>query len=286
MKAIRGGMGLGDALYVQAVARHLVNKGERLEVCNAWPDVFRPLGDAVRVTPFRRNNIHYLAHYSMRKRQSTTQFKDCCIQAGITEPVELKLDWQVNDVGLAYGLKQSGKPLVLVQLPRNPMNRKDGFGKELLPNCRVIQDIIDALRGQAKIVLVGSGKPLFEFQGIDVDLSNKTSVRQLLDVAAVADSFLGHCSFFVPLSESLDRPGFFVWSRKGLKARHPYISRITPQKILEKRSSRYAIDDRPDTDAAIRHLLQSRAGAEPDRGKADCAGGIGAGSGGEPAGVC
>ena len=90
MKRIRGGMGIGDALYVQAVARYLVNRGETLEVCTAWPDVFRPIRDKVLFAPFSRHNIQYLAHYSLRKgRPETTQFEDCCIQGGMQHSIPL-----------------------------------------------------------------------------------------------------------------------------------------------------------------------------------------------------
>lgn len=244
MKSIRGGMGLGDALYVQAVARHIVKRGERLKVHTAWPDVFRPLGSMVETAPFTRAGIQYLAHYSLRKGVvGTTQFQDCCIQAGIRDPVELKLDWQRTSDALTGRLLSYGKPIVCVQLPRAPMGRTDGFGKELLPDCRVIQRAIDALKGRALLVQIGSGKPVFEFSGIDVDLSNRTTVCELLDVATVAHGFLGYVSFLVPLAESLDKPALLVWSRKGTKASHEYVRRITPQKVLHKPTSRHVFDD-------------------------------------------
>lgn len=247
-KRIRSGRGLGDALYLQAVARHLVNKGQKLVACCDWPDVFRPLKGSVSVLPFTRERINILAHYSMRKIfKDTTQFRDCCLQAGITEKVELKLDWQPRNLELIQSL-QRDKPIVVVQLPRNPMNRTDGFGKELLPDCGVIQKVIDQLKERCTIVQIGSGTPLFKFQGVDIDLANKTTISDVLDVAYAADGFVGYCSFIVPLAESFDKPGLYVWSRKGLKSRESYISAITPKKILEKPISKSIIDDCPDTE--------------------------------------
>ena len=245
MKSIRGGQGLGDALYVQAVARHIIaTRGERLRVCTKWPDVFKPLGDAVEIAPFTRQGINYLAHYSMRKQQvDTDQFQDCCIAAGIAEPVDLRLDWTLEDVGLAAEVRAPGKPVVLVQRPRAPMDRTDGFGAELLPNCQRIQDAIDLIGERATKVLIGSGEPLYRFQGIDIDLTNRTTVAQILDLASVAGGFLGYVSFMVPLAESFGRPGLFIWSRRGLKSGHPYIRAITPTKILHGKLSRAAIDD-------------------------------------------
>ena len=241
MKAIRGGAGLGDALYTQAVARHLVLKGERLRVHTYWPDVFRYL--PVETAPFTRAGIDILAHYSLRKGVvGTDQFQDVCITAGIREPVELRLDWTATS-DLPKRMLDHGKPIVCVQLPRAPMGRTDGFGKELLPDCRVIQRLIDGLQGRALVVQIGSGTPLFQFKGIDVDLANKTTVCELIDLATVTHGFLGYVSFIVPLAESLDKKALLVWSRKGTKAGHEYVRRITPQKILHKPSSRYVFDD-------------------------------------------
>ncbi len=242
-RSIRGGMGLGDALYVQSVARHLIEKGESLRVHSAWPDVFRPLGDRARVVPFSRN-VQILAHYPSRKRfTETTQFEDCCITAGIKEKVDLRLDWQATNHDLLAYLKDQGLPIVLVQLPRAPMDRKDGFGAELLPKCAAIQTAIDRLKGRALIVQVGSGKSLYPFNGIDVDLANKTTVADLFDIATVASGFLGYVSFIVPLAESLNKPALLIWSRRGLKSGHLYVRQITPEKVLHKPSSRHVFDD-------------------------------------------
>lgn len=155
MKTIRCGRGLGDSIYLQSVVRHLHAQDKaRYRVCSDFPDVFRPLGNAVSVTPFTRQGVNIVAHYVQRKPLAgSTQFQDCCAQAGITTPVELRLDWALTDHALPRELRQrSPLPIVCVQLPRAPMGRTDGFGAELLPDCRVIQRAIDALHGRALIV--------------------------------------------------------------------------------------------------------------------------------------
>lgn len=246
-KSIRGGMGLGDALYVQSVVRHLVEQGQSLRVCTAWPDVFKQLGDRVTTAPFSRQ-VQILAHYSARKQKpGTTQFEDVCITAGLREKVDLRLDWKAEDAALVAWLKDSadGRPIVLVQLPRSPMGRTDGFGAELLPDCRVIDRAIARLkeRKRALIVQVGKGASLYGLHGIDIDLANKTTVRQMLDLSTIASGFLGYVSFLVPLAESFSKPALLVWSSRGLKSRQPYISAITPKKVLHKPSSRFVLDD-------------------------------------------
>lgn len=245
-RLLRGGKGLGDALYVQAVARHLTSRGERrLRVATMWPDVFKPLGDKVQCVEFTRQDVDVLAHYSRRKHQRTRQFEDCCIEAGITGPVELTIDWEIEDTALVTDLwhRAGDRPIVLAQLAREPMGRADGFGRELLPDCRVVQQAIDALRDRAMIVQVGAGKSLHPFTGIEVDLANKTTVSQLLDVAASCTSMIGYCSYMVPLAESFGKPATFVWSRQGLRSSTGYIRQITPAKILEKETSHHVVDD-------------------------------------------
>lgn len=259
MKAIRGGAGLGDSIYMAAVVRHLVATGRGdLEVCSNYPEVFSQL--PVKVSPFRKARIDVLAHYSARKNQPTTQWQDICFTAGLREPVALKLDWQVREAGALIAslrAQASGRPMVLVQLPRAPMGRTDGFGMELLPDCRVIQRSIEVLGGRALLVQIGSGRPLFEFKGVDVDLRGITSVAQLLDLATAADAFLGYVSFIVPLAEVFDKRALLVWSRRGLRSGVNYVRQITPAKVLHKASSRYVLDDckADELEAAVEALL-------------------------------
>lgn len=243
--AIRGGSGLGDAVYLQSIARYFIGRNCKVEVCTdlRWREVFAPLGPQVSLSPFRRERIDRLAHYSMRRERSdSTQFEDCCIQAGIKEPISLRLDWQPRNLDLLARFK--GKPIILVPLPRAPFARTDGYGMELLPDCRAIQRAIDQLKGRAFVIQVGSGVPLFRFCGLDCDLAGQTSVSELLDLAWLADGVLAYCSFMVPLAEAMAKPGLFVWSRRGLHSRTPLIRTITPRKIFTPgHELRAVIDD-------------------------------------------
>lgn len=243
-RSIRCGSGLGDSLYLQGAVRHLVARGAALEVCTDWPDVFRPLAGQVLVSPFRRE-VDIRAHYAPRKRiPGTDQFQDVCIMAGIRGPVDFRLDWQPQNLALIERIRGDGRwPVVLVLLPRTPMDRKDGFGDALLPARGAMQASIDALRGRARLVQVGRGDARYQLAGIDLDLANSTGVADLIDAAWSADGFLGYVSFFVPLAESLRKPALFVWSRRGLDSPTDFIAQITPRKILHRATSRHVIDD-------------------------------------------
>lgn len=246
MKSIRCGRGLGDSIYLQSVVRHLLRAGtySRLRVKSDWPDVFLPLGRRIEVVPFNKTAIDILAHYSSRKGLAgTTQFQDCCTCAGIIGPVELKLDWKVTNQDLVDRLRAPGKSVLVVQLPRTPMGRTDGFGASLLPDCRAMQRMINRHLDTHTIVQIGAGEPLYRFSGITVDLANKTSVAETIDAASAADQVLGYVSFLVPLAESLGKPATFVWSRKGLMDRQQFVRQIRPEKVLHARTSTYVMDD-------------------------------------------
>lgn len=244
--SMRAGAGLGDAIYLQSVARHFSQKGMNVEVCTFYPDVFRPL-HGVKVSRFRRDGIKKVAHYSGRRGViGTDQFQDCCISAGIREPVDFRLDWVPRNphlVGNIRGLAK-GRPIVFVQLPRNPMGRIDKYGDELLPDCSVIQSAINMIGDRAFKVQVGKGQPRYVFRGLDMNLANKTTVSDLLDIGAISDGFLGYCSFMIPLAESQRKPALLVWSRRGLNSHHELVRRITPVKIFHRPElMHYVIDD-------------------------------------------
>jgi hypothetical protein len=197
----------------------------------------------VQVVPFTRQ-VDICAHYVLRKQiGGTTQFQDCCLKAGIEGPAELRLDWTVTNDGLVHKLRKAGRPVLIVQLPRAPMARTDGFGKNLLPDCRAIQHLIDLERDRCFVVQIGAGTPLYRFHGLHLDLANKTTVAEMIDAVSVADACLGYCSFLVPLAESLGKPATFVWSARGLRDGQPFIRSITPKKILHAPTSSYRIDE-------------------------------------------
>jgi hypothetical protein len=241
LKTIRCGRGLGDSLYLQGVVRHLLSKGQQLTAVSDYPEIFSQLG--IKVIPFTRERINIIAHYSMRRGyQETSQFKDCLLQAGITEKAEFRLDWQVQNKKLVHSLKRYRKPIVLVQMVRPPMARTDGFGMSVLPKMDVIQSIIDKLHDTCLIVQIGAGKQLHTFNNIDVDLSDKTSIKDLLDIASQCDAMLGYPSYMIPLAESFDKPALFVWSHKALASGDQVIRTMTPKKLLYK-DNRYVIDN-------------------------------------------
>lgn len=240
MKRIRSGRGLGDTLYMQSVVRHLLTKGERLEVCTDYPEVFD--GMPVNFAPFARHNINYLCHYTKRKTEKTNQWEDIYLTAGLKD-VELKIDWKVKNKSLVEEVKNQseGKKILFVHGGREPMARKDRFGRDLLPNGDVFNRTLRLLSDFFS-VHVGDSELLYPVYA-DKSLNRQTSVSDLLDIAYISDAFYGQCSFIIPLAESFSKPLLVVWSNKGLHSGEPYIATITPRKILSKKTSTYIIDN-------------------------------------------
>lgn len=240
---IRSGRGLGDALYLQAIVRHLVARGERLEVCTDYPALYRFPG-AVRFAPWSRQ-VRYTAHYTQAKHDERThQFADMCRLAGIREQVELKLDWDIHNPALAERVRRAagGRPILLVHGGREAFGRADGFGLDLLPDAAVFNRIVAALRRRFFAVYVGRGKRLFDVL-VDLDLHDTTSVTDTIDLGFIADACFAQCSFVIPLAESFDKPLLIVFAAKGLASRTQAVRTITPKKVLSKPSSTYVIDN-------------------------------------------
>lgn len=243
MKRIRGGSGLGDAIYLRPIVEYFLNQGERVTVCCGYPEVFSGL-DA-RVEPFDRLNIDVLAHYTAGKRRpGTNQWQDICSSAGVSVP--LRFDWTVKNPGLIQDLRAraAGRPLVIVHGGRTPMARADGFGKELLPKQQAFNVVLAAL-SDCFLVQIGKADQVYPLLA-DVSLNGSTSVSDLLDLGASCDAVVGQCSFVIPLAESFDKELLIVWAAEGMSpARHYYISSIKPEKVLSKPSSQFVIDDWP-----------------------------------------
>lgn len=242
---MRGGAGLGDALYIRAVAEWFVRKGQTVTVATPYPAVFE--GAGVQTIPFTRANIDVLAHYSEdRYRQETKQFRDMCLRAGIKEEVPLRFEWQTRNPALVEEMREraGGRQILLVHGGREPFGRNDGLGLDLIPKADCFKSVLAELR-DFFTVGIGDGKRQFYKPDVEMDLVGKTSVTDLLDLGKLCDGIVAQVSFCVPLAECLDKPFLGVWAHKGLcvPTRSPLLKTVTPKKILSKPTSLWVVDD-------------------------------------------
>lgn len=240
---MRGGAGLGDAMYVRVVAEHFSRKGRRVTVATPYPDVFD--GAGVETIPFTREKIDVIAHYSEARYSKETQFKDMCLRAGIHEDIPLRFKWQPKNNKLLDRMREraAGRKILMVNGGREPFGRDDGLGLDLMPK----REAFDAVLGQLSdclTVSVGNGKRQFYSPAAELDLVGQTSVSDVLDLGTICDGFVAQVGFCVPLAECFDKPFLGVWARKGLTTpSRPLLSTVTPKKILTRKTSHYVIDD-------------------------------------------
>lgn len=239
---VRSGKGLGDSLYLRAIVDHLVAAGNRVIPLSNYPDVF--IGSGTRVEPFTRKGECRIAHYTERMAdQSITQWGSMLRRAGLPDDVPLRFSWTIQNRRFVDDLrtKAAGRRIIVVHGGRQPMQRADGYGIELMPSREAFACALDALDDCYR-VRVGNAAHLYPLP-VDSDLNEQTSVADLLDLASISDGIVAQCSFAVPLAEVFDRPLLAIWAAAGLQSHTAYVRTITPRKVLSKASSRYVMDD-------------------------------------------
>lgn len=238
MNRVRGGRGLGDALYVRAVAEKLKQKGP-VTALTDYADVF--IGSGIKVAPFQRNGAGIVAHYvHSRANEDTTQWQDVCRSAGIN--AELRFSWKVQNAGLVRSVREKarGRAVVLVHGGREPMDRKDGFGLALMPKQEAFDAVLRSMRG-CFLVQIGKAEQIYPL-ACDLDLNGQTTVSDVLDLAWDCDAVITQCGFPIPLAECFDKPLLAVWGAAHKTSNHVFIRQTTPQKVLSSPRDSFVMD--------------------------------------------
>lgn len=251
MKRVRGGRGLGDALYVRVVADYLARTlNEPVIALSGYTDVF--IGSSAKVQPRESNGGNVVAHYvTGRSRKETTQWQDVLKSAGISEPVPLRMPWAVRNTALVDDLKRNaaGRPIIVVHGGREPMDRKkDGFGIDLMPTKAAFDAVLGEL-ADCYIVQIGKADQIYPLKS-DIDLNGGTTVSDLLDLVSVCDGVVAQCSFAIPMAEVFDKPLLAIWSASHTRAMwqnspNNFIRQATPQKVLSSERDSFVMDDWP-----------------------------------------
>lgn len=238
---IRGGSGLGDSLYVRPIAEHFAQKGQQVTALTNYPDIYR--GSKVVTEPFSRTNCQVVAHYvNGKSRPDTTQWQDVCDAAGVNTP--MRFEWTIQNQGLVDRIERAanGRPIILAHGGRAPMGRTDGFAMELLPAQWVFEDTLKGLK-DCLVVSIGGTDGIRYQLSAEIDLTGKTSVSDMLDLARICTGVVAQCSFAIPLAECFDKSLLAIWSARARTSNQAYIKTITPQKVLSKPSSKWVMDD-------------------------------------------
>jgi len=247
---VRGGSGLGDSIYLRPVVDHLERAGKAVTVMSHYPDVF--IGTRAEVIPVNKSRpVDCIAHYTTERfRQTSTQWQDILRTGKLPADLALRFTWNPRNVALLERVKRDagGDPIVLVHGGRAPFGRSDGYGKFLMPRQEGFKEVLEVLSGWGKddrcfTVRIGQGE---QYRlPVNLDLTDHTSVSDLLDLATICDGVITQCGFPVPLAECFGKPVLGVWSARGLAAGDKVIRSITPAKVLCGGYERFIIDEWP-----------------------------------------
>lgn len=250
IKRIRGGRGLGDAIYVRPIVDYVCKLGHAVTVLTDFPQVY--IGTGVKTRQFERIKVDVCAHYvGYKSHAGTTQWQDVCKSSGVPIDLPLRFPWRVANPSMVSGLRAQagGRPLVLVHGGRLPMGRTDGFGIELMPSAEAFGHVLAALRG-CFLVQVGKASQVYPLK-CEVDLNGSTTVRDIIDLGACCDAVVAQCSFAIPLAEAFNKPLLAVWGSKISGSREKFVRDTTPLKVLSGERDRFVMDDWDP--AALRH---------------------------------
>lgn len=243
MKQLNASKGLGDALYLRAIVLHLLGKGEKLEVFTGWPDIFSDL--PVTVKPYSAATGDEDWHHAKpclhcRIVTDMDSFSMACQQAGISEPVELRVDWKVRNPAIVARVKrEAGARKILVY---QPLKKAVNQNQEL---ARPQQDaFLNALDARADYFRVKLGHPNLDNAGAcELDLFGKTSVTDAIDIATAADLFFGEPCYLFILAQALKKPSVVMFSGRGADSGRHRITNFSPARLFPKPDLTTAIYD-------------------------------------------
>jgi hypothetical protein len=238
--------GLGDAIYLRAIVLHLLERGDEPTVFTRWPDVFADIPATVkRVEDVTGAEDLRHAMYCLFCRvpavRALDQFALACLQAGILEPVALRMDWKIKNDRLVDDIRRrAGSRRILLFQPVKCANadqealrpKQDSFARFIAGG-----DGFRVKVGNPAHIRAGDATPC------DLDLIGKTSISDVFDVASVIDSIYCEPCFLLPLAEAMDKPVVCMFSRRGLASKVERVYNVTPERLFHKKHLATAVYD-------------------------------------------
>lgn len=242
---IKGASGLGDSVYLFPIVRAIEEKGGDVTVLSFYPDVFASL--ACEVLPYRLTGFHIDCSYvPFKERQSTTQFEDM-LSFFSFEDVPLTMPAPVTQ---PPDFSENGKKVCVVKQPSVPS--MNPLFRELVPKGHTFQRVIDALADEYVFVAVGyKGEIAHPLTGIDYDLTDCTSVRDVLSLVAASDLVLTQPGFLLPMAEAFGTPCFTIFSERGLVSPRRAVATITPAKLVCSPKTGFALDSNENVEKEV-----------------------------------
>lgn len=247
--------GLGDAIFLRAIVLHFLEKGEQITIFTGWPDVFDDLPIKIRPeSEFEKHpDIRSVSYSSGRKGSvvapelisNDSAFSMACKTAGISEPVEFKMDWKVRYPELIDGIRQKAvnKKIFVYQMPRIAKNANQEL---LTPDRKAFIKIIDEHSDYFRIKM---GHPPYVDNGIDapceMDMYGKAFIHKSFDIGTIADLLYGQSCFITQMAEAMDKRFICMIPSKAMNSDSWMKYYASPERVCHKRNLMTAVYDGP-----------------------------------------
>ena len=245
---IRGPSGLGDAIYVNPIAQAFSRMYDKVLVRTKYPEVFKYC-KKVETVPFKKGGADKEFNYGGKRRedQSTSQWQDLLITSGLSMNTPYVIEWRLTNRQLEKMINDNAenKKILIMSSPHVPFARLDKFGLELIPNWKKFIPLLEYAKDNGYFIIqAGKGKCLWDYgKLIDIDLTNKTTVCDIMDLGIIGDVFLGQPGFIVPLAEGNGKNLYLIFSRRGLNCNTEFLKNITGKKVCSTRRGFWGVDD-------------------------------------------
>jgi hypothetical protein len=226
-----------------------------LLIMSDFPDLFRDLPCHV-VKHQKINHIEYegskfpvskISYCGRKYKDHTNQFQDVCIAADVPTDIPYKLEWTLKNQNIKDDINKlntKNKPICLVTAPFKPFGRDDDWGKEMTVDFTCMDRLITEKKDDYFFIQTCKDDPIYKLKNIDFNLSKKTTVSDLIDIASLSSVLIGQVGHCLPLAECLDKPALIFFSANGLKCGNKFLEAITPTKTIYKKSMvKYVIDN-------------------------------------------
>lgn len=194
--------GLGDAIYLRAIALNFLRRGKSVVVSTHWPQLFADMPVKISPDDGTYRGIGFSLHHKLsgvyQEYAGLDQFRLWCIRAGIPD-AEFDLRWTVRNTELCGKVKRNaaGRKVLMYQ-PRK-------LKTEFRPTREAYQEWVEAHGEYYRIRVGASAFVERDPMPCELDLLDRASVADVFDVATVCDLFFGEPCYVGILADALSK---------------------------------------------------------------------------------
>jgi len=249
---LKGASGLGDTIYAWPIVKWYAQKYDTVHYMTDYPELYETLKNVICYKHLKTNDlgggpVDVRFTYCARKyTPGTSQFEDSVLSAKIHEKLKLKIDWTIKNTDLVNNIisRSDEKKICVLAYPYEPFGREDEWGSMLRINQEVMQILIDRFKDRVFFIGTGNRFVLHKTNNVDMDLHEKTSVSDMMDLISICNLGLSQIGNMLPMCESLGKKNFLIFANKAMvQTENKFINAITPEKTVHYKHLNCSVHD-------------------------------------------